>query len=418
MARITFLLVLFLVPALAPAQNEEDKKFQQAGVCARCHVISVVEWGISKHQRVGTDCKACHGESQGHVIDERNNIKPDRIPHDAAIKGLCADCHKDQVAKSKNKAGCQTCHHVHALINPSKPAVAKDERREETLARWKRYEALIAEGEGEVKAFNWPKARAAFAQALEQKPADPAATERIRMCDRRMKPQLAGFEIIGNEFDARTGLPKRVKAAGVGIPMLLVAGGEFEMGSEKFASAKPVHTIRVEPFYLGQYELTQEEWKSVMGADPSAHQGAGLPVENVSWEDCAQFVQRVNSKVPGAGFRLPTEAEWEFAARSGNAPTPPSNTGATQPVGKGQANSLALYDMQGNVWEWTSSRNMPYPYVASDGRERPDAAGMRILRGGGFADSAVWFDPGARHSERPDRRLRSNGIRLARSIPE
>jgi hypothetical protein len=126
MMAAAFLLAAAMVPAWPQAAT--DVQLKQAGVCARCHVISVVEWGISGHQKAGTDCIACHGPSLGHVRDERNNIKPDRIPHAAAIAGLCATCHAAGCPKSKRTDACQTCHHVHALVDPNKPPSSQDER--------------------------------------------------------------------------------------------------------------------------------------------------------------------------------------------------------------------------------------------------------------------------------------------------
>jgi len=423
MARLMTGVVLFLFALAGAAQTLEDQQFKEAGVCARCHVISVVEWGMSGHRKAGITCATCHGASPGHVKDERNNIKPERIPHGAAVAGLCADCHKKGCPKTQQAVSCQDCHHSHALVNPKKPAVAKDPHFEEITARWGRYANLVQQGEELVKGENWRAAYAAYRQALEQRPGDRGATERMKMCQRRMNPSFPGFEIVGKEFDPQTGLPRQVRVAGWGIPMVLVPGGEFEMGSERFTSAKPVHTVRVEPFYLGQYELTQAEWKSVMGSNPSAHQGPKypesdrMPVEQVSWEDCQSLLRKLNEGVPGADFRLPTEAEWEYAARAGGGTGEGAQWSAPRPVGKGQPNRLGLFDLLGNVWEWSSSLYRPYPYVASDGREEVDAPGLRVLRGGGYVEWAAWLDPGARHSERPNRRLGSNGMRLARSIP-
>jgi formylglycine-generating enzyme required for sulfatase activity len=143
-------------------------------------------------------------------------------------------------------------------------------------------------------------------------------------------------------------------------------------------------------------------------------------VEQVSWVDAQAFIRKLNEKVPGGGFRLPTEAEWEFAARTGGAvpgPTVPGQS-SPHPVGKGQPDKLGLYDMLGNVWEWCSSLERPYPFGAADGRESATAPGLRILRGGGFADPQDLLDPAFRHAERPDRRLHYNGLRLARDVPE
>jgi formylglycine-generating enzyme required for sulfatase activity len=416
-------IILLLFAGIGAAQTAEDQQFKEAGVCARCHVISVVEWGMSRHSKSGINCVACHGASLGHVKDERNNIKPDHLPRGAAIAGLCAGCHQNGCPKTQQKASCQDCHHVHALVDPKKPAVAKDPHFDEISSRWQRYDSLVHQGDEQVKAEKWGAARDAYRLALAEKPGDRYATDRMRMCLRRLNTSLPGFEIVGREFDPDTGLPRRVRVAGAGILMVLAPGGEFEMGSEQFAAAKPPHTVRVAPFYLGQYELTQGEWKALMGTNPSAHQGVQyaqadrMPVEQVSWEDCQLLIKKLNEAVPGAGFRLPTEAEWEYAARVGGAAGESAQDAAPRPVGQGQPNRLGLFDLSGNVWEWCASLYRPYPYVAEDGREDPSTPGLRVLRGGGYTEWAAWTDPGARHSERPSRRLQSNGMRLARSVP-
>jgi formylglycine-generating enzyme required for sulfatase activity len=424
MARLMAGIVLFLFSLTSAAQNPEDQQFKEAGACARCHVISVVEWGMSGHRKAGINCVACHGASQGHVADERNNVKPEHLPHGAAVAAMCAGCHKSGCPKTRQAVSCQTCHHIHALVDPKKPAMATDEHRDEMSARWERFSNLVRQGEELVKAEDWRAAYAAFRQALEQRPGDRHATERLRMCQQRMNPSFPGFEIIGKEFDPQTGLPRQVRVAPWGILMVLVPSGEFEMGSERLSAAKPVHTVRVGAFYLGQYELTQAEWKSLLGSNPSAHQGREypdsdrMPVEQVSWEDCQLLIRKLNEGVAGAGFRLPTEAEWEYAAGAGDGAGEAVELSAPRPVGKGQPNKLGLFDMLGNVWEWCSSLYRPYPYVAADGREEADAPGLRVLRGGGYAELAVWLDPGARHSERPNRRLGWNGVRIARSVPD
>ncbi len=115
-------LIVVLLALLPLACSGQDEHFKLAGVCGRCHVISVVEWAMSKHRAVGTGCTECHGVSQGHVIDERNNIKPEKLPHGQAIAGFCNSCHQAGCPKSKQKVDCQKCHHVHALVDPNRPA--------------------------------------------------------------------------------------------------------------------------------------------------------------------------------------------------------------------------------------------------------------------------------------------------------
>jgi formylglycine-generating enzyme required for sulfatase activity len=203
--------------------------------------------------------------------------------------------------------------------------------------------------------------------------------------------------------------------------------------------------VEVDAFYLGVYEVTQAEWQQVMGTNPSAQQGAAgddsallpvrLPVERVSWEDCQVFIEKLNEQVPGGGFRLPTEAEWEFACRSGgevslapeelnlrawyygNSPRAQARPSAF-PVGIRTPNAWGLFDMQGNVSEWCADLLRPYLADRSEAPESGDSRNLRVLRGGSYNDGATGLHPAMRHGERPHRRLRWNGLRLARSVPE
>ena len=439
-----------------PESTDDPKKpkavpaeFEQAGVCARCHVVSVLEWGLSGHVEEETNCRECHGPSKGHVANERNEVKPDRLPHGKAIaKQLCATCHETGCPETLEVESCQKCHHVHALIDPSKPPSAKDDRLAKLLTRWRRFRERMEEGEKRIAQENWRSARQAFREALELTPGHHLARARLEFCERRLDPTLPGFEIVGSEFDRATGLPLEIRVADLGTTMLLLPPGQFDLGSDALPDSRPVHTVGVDAFYLGQREVTQGEWKAIMGTNPSAHQGDAfpdadhLPVERVSWQDCGEFLRKLNRKVPGGGFRLPTEAEWEYAARLGTpspgrdeigqyaryranslrAPNPDDgfrqiDAYAPGRVGTRRADERGFYDLQGNVGEWCSSLFSPYLYDASDGRESMAEPGMRIVRGGSFADSATSLDPTLRHAERPHRRLRWNGFRLARSVP-
>lgn len=424
MARIVLTALLLVTPAWGQAQT--DAQIKQAGVCARCHVISVVEWGISAHQKVKTDCVACHGESDGHVIDERNNIKPEKIPHAAAIAGLCAQCHAGGCGKTKNTADCQSCHHVHALVDPKKAPSTKDERLEKRAEQWRQGQTLLSDGDRLAGLGQWPAAAEAYRKAHALMPGDGRAMSSLQAAENRTKNTLAGFEFVGTERDAATGLPRLVRVPKLGFEMVLVPGGEFEMGAERRPASQPVHTRRVAPFYLARLEVTAGLWRTVMGTS-LASSSDNVPAQRISWQDAQSFVLKLNQALPGAGFRLPTEEEWEYAARANSsaAGAPPEDAvysaaavlSTPRSAGSGKPGKLGLFDVQGNVWEWCSSLALPYPYDPADGRERPDSPGLRVVRGGGFGDTADLLDLTLRHAERPDRRLQSNGIRLARSVP-
>ena len=182
-----------------------------------------------------------------------------------------------------------------------------------------------------MKLQQWSGARDAFRAALKVNPASSQAKASLLMCDRRLKPGIAGFKIVGDQFDAQSGLPKEIVLEGSDISMVLVPAGRFDIGSDRNADAQPVHTITVAPFYLGKYEMTQAQWKTLMATNPSFYQGEKypeadkMPVEQVSWEDCQRMLAEINKKAPGGGFRLPTEAEWEYAARAGATAPPPAS---------------------------------------------------------------------------------------------
>jgi len=460
------------VPSLALRAGETPPQadFKAAGVCARCHVVSVLEWGISRHVAAKTTCQKCHGPSKEHVANERNEVKPDRLPRGAQIARACTSCHEAGCPKTQQAVSCQKCHHVHALIDPAKRPQAQDERLARLHERWDRFGKHLAEGERQVQRGQWEAGQKEFQEALRLIPGNHRAVMQLALCKRRQNPAIRGFKISGSKFDAQTGLPAAVVVSGLDLAMVLVPPGEFDMGDDQLADARPVHTVAVEAFYLGQCEVTQAQWKTVMGTNPSVHQAsrerqrpeasrerqrqasrerqrpeadaAKMPVENVSWDDCQAFLKRLNERVPGGGFRLPTEAEWEYACRAGGEGPDPKHLNqfawfrentlrrssseetsqkpdawAPQPVGTKKPNRWGLYDMQGNVSEWCSSLFLPYVYDPRDGRELLTRPGQRVLRGGHFADSSEALAPALRHSERPHRRLRWNGLRLARTVP-
>lgn len=206
--------------------------------------------------------------------------------------------------------------------------------------------------------------------------------------------------------------------------MVYVDGGTFMMGSDDsdaYADEKPVHRETVGSFSIGKYEVTQKEWNAVMGSNPSRFKGDNLPVECVSWNDCQEFIRKLNS-LTGRNFRLPTEAEWEYAARGGNRSNGYKYSGSndinnvawydgnsgnmTHNIGTKAANELGLHDMSGNVWEWTSSRE------CSD-YSQPRNSSHLVFRGGSWPDIAR--DCRVSYSASLDASTRGNdlGLRLA-----
>ena len=185
--------------------------------------------------------------------------------------------------------------------------------------------------------------------------------------------------------------------------MCFVEGGTFTMGSKSpdaQADEQPVHEVTLSDYYIGQTEVTQYLWKTVMGSEnnPSAKRGDNLPVTNISWDDAQQFVQRLSQKT-GLSFRLPTEAEWEYAARGGqrsqgyvyagsnnldSVAWHPSNCTQPQAVGKKKPNELGIYDMSGNVYEFCQDWYGPYPTEPQTNPQGPKSSsiGYRIVRGG------------------------------------
>lgn len=433
-ARLTPLLLLAALAAAAQTSTNPER-FQQAGVCSRCHVAQVLEWSISGHPRAATGCEECHGPSKAHVIDERNQVKPDKMPLGVAIAGLCQSCHTQGCPKTERRASCESCHDPHALFHPkatNRPAPGSED---DVLPR---FESHLKQGEGLIEQRNWNAAQKELQAALRLYPNHPRASARLALVNRRLNPSLPGFDILDDQFDAETGLPLHVRVSGMPVEMVLIPGGETDLGDDAQPSARPVHSVSIAPFYLARTELTQGVWMMLDPGNPSVHRGDDLPVNNISWEDAQRWIAKLNGRIAGGGFRLPSEAEWESAARTASKDIDPGERAwyrensmaaagsgefreidayAPRRAGAKRADSRGIHDLAGNVWEWCSTLMKPYPYDPRDGRESPDAPGLRVLRGGGFADSAGYLVPWFRHAERRDRRLPFNGMRLARSVP-
>ena len=223
---------------------------------------------------------------------------------------------------------------------------------------------------------------------------------------------------------------------GISIEMVKVEAGTFMMGAtpemeKPNSDEKPLHQVTLtNDYYMGKYEVPQALWEAVMGSNPSAYKGDNLPVEMVSWNDCQEFISKLNS-LTGRKFRLPTEAEWEYAARggkksrgyqySGNSNITDvawydGNSGSKpHPVGTKQANELGIYDMSGNVYEWCSDWYGSYSSSSQTNPTGADSGSFRVFRGGGWGIYARGCRLSYRYIFTPDDRRSYLGLRLALS---
>lgn len=221
--------------------------------------------------------------------------------------------------------------------------------------------------------------------------------------------------------------------------MVSIEGGEFDMGGESIlVNTKPIHRVRLDDFQLCRFPVNQQLWCDVMGSDPEAlwFEGRERPVERVSWDDCQAFLQRLNALTAG-GYRLPTEAEWEYAAREGRYNRHYEYSGSsrlqevgffrdnsfseTLPAGYHRPNAMGLYDLSGNVEEWCEDwyDGDYYQHCADQGTVSnptgPESGDDRVYRGGSWLYSAGRARVSDRDGWRPDLRDGNLGFRLARS---
>ena len=258
----------------------------------------------------------------------------------------------------------------------------------------------------------------------------PAGAHRIVWDVLAEREKLAGANICF-KVEANSG---KFTVNGVSFEMVRVEGGTFHMGAtseqkdEAWDREKPVHSVTLSSYYIGKTEVTQALWQAVMGSNPSYFKGSALPVESVSWDDCQEFIQKLN-RLTGRNFRLPTEAEWEFACRGGNnsrgykysgsnyidnvAWYRDNSGGKTHPVGTKAPNELGIYDMSGNVWERCSDWYADYTSYSQTDPTGPQSGSYRVRRGGCWYYGAGLCRSSLRiHSDPTDRNI-NLGLRLA-----
>ena len=218
------------------------------------------------------------------------------------------------------------------------------------------------------------------------------------------------------------------------LEMVLIPAGTFMMGSPESEDRpwdnETQHKVTLtKPFYLGKFTITQEQWKLLMGNNPSQTKGAKLPVTDVSWDDCQDFIKKLNANSSG-GYRLPTESEWEYTCRAGTTTaysfgdniTPKdanyfdSNTGKTLAGGSYKPNAFGLYDMHGNVHEWCEGWYEKYPVEPVTDPKGPAIGEKKVLRGGSFGTLDAKVRSSFRFIFSPSGQYFDFGFRLARTI--
>jgi len=224
------------------------------------------------------------------------------------------------------------------------------------------------------------------------------------------------------------------------IEMILVEGGTFTMGctalrkSDCISDEAPQHSVTLEGFYIGKYEITQLQWRIIMGSDPPELNFKGCdncPAERISWNDAMEFISKLN-QLTGKTYRLPTEAEWEYAARGGNKSKSytysgsnnaddvawfnKNSSGRTHNAGLNKANELGLFDMSGNAWEWCQDWYEDTFYTTSPGLNPVNlkTGQYKVLRGGSWIGGTEMLRVSRRHRNSPGDRGLYSGLRLVR----
>lgn len=241
--------------------------------------------------------------------------------------------------------------------------------------------------------------------------------------------------VVGIIIGVKNASPQQISSKtytvnGVSFDMMMVKAGTFTMGAtsemeDPDDDEKPTHQVTLtNDYYIGKTEVTQALWKAVMGNNPSDNKGDNLPVNSVSWNDCKKFISKLNS-LTGQNFRLPTEAEWEFAARGGNYSNHTQYSGSSnlgdiawydnynaRPVAQKRPNELGIYDMTGNIEEWCNDYYGDYSSSSQTNPTGPNSGSLRVFRGGSYFYLPGFYRSSKRGNGDPDGRYSLTGLRL------
>ncbi len=311
---------------------------------------------------------------------------------------------------------------------------SKEKKEYESMLSDKQsYITLIGEGDSLLSGKKYSESINKYEQAqiYEKK---YTGTEYSKEFDKRASSKISEAKArLEKERKEREGI---YEVNGVTFKMIAVEGGTFKMGatseqgSDAYSDKRPVHSVTLSDYYIGETEVTQELWDAVMGTNPSRFKGSKRPVESVSWNDCQEFITKLNN-LTGKNFRLPTEAEWEYAARGGskskgykysgsntigNVAWYEGNSGnKTHDVKTKQANELGIYDMSGNVWEWCQDWKGDDSSSSQTNPTGPTSGSYRVYRGGSWYNNAEFCRVSYRNGINPVNTFNLLGLRLSLS---
>ena len=252
------------------------------------------------------------------------------------------------------------------------------------------------------------------------------------------KEQIEDSYVVAKSGGSET--PETFTSSSTGMEFVLIPPGEFDMGSsseeqDRSDSESPVHKVTIKnPFYMGKSSVTQRQWKKIMGNNPSHFKGEDQPVEMVSWNEVQEFVKKLNTAENTDKYRLPSEAEWEYACRAGTQTRYSfgddesklneyawyaKNSGSkTHSISRKKPNPWGLYDMHGNIWEWVQDKwHENYNGSPSDGSIWEDGDSFdRVSRGGSWYCDAESCRSAGRFRRDPDSLFSNLGFRLLREL--
>jgi formylglycine-generating enzyme required for sulfatase activity len=294
------------------------------------------------------------------------------------------------------------------------------EREIAALESWKKAESLFA-------SRSWKAAKQSFESFQREFKETKTMANNADLLTKRLE---AIDEAFGPAREVSLDL-----GSGVKLDLVLIPAGEFEMGSnDGEKNERPVHKVKItRAFYIGKYATTQAQFEKLMGNNPSNFKGEKLPVEMVAYDAAEEFCKKLG-KLTGKSFRLPTEAEWEYACRAGTASKfnagdneaalesvawfQANSEGKTHPVGQKKPNAWGLYDMHGNVWQWCADFYAGDYYGKSEveNPQGPVQGAVRVLRGGAFGCAPVYCRSATRFGRVPELRETNAGFRVAASV--